>query len=272
MADSTGSSVDEIRRQARERREQIERGEVCECCGLSDCRRDVQRRAILMGKGRGYAVECCSNKARELQGAEDLRQRGIHADMVAGMLRIAGIPERFKEADFANFKVTFENGEALRAAMSLVKHFEDQEKHGRGLVLVGPVGVGKTHLIVSALKNLIAKGTSSRYIYAPDLLGMLRGRSRDAEDASLLDITFRELCSERVIAIDDVGIDRDTDWTVAQFTRILDGRYRTKKVTILGTNLGLEDLESAVGARSMSRLLESNDVVQMAGEDRRLNR
>jgi len=267
----TGLSVDEIRRQARERREQIERGELCESCGLTDCRRDAQRRSVMMGEKRGYVVECCSNKARELQGAENLRQQGIRADMVAGLQRLAGIPERFADATFANFKITMTNGTAVNSAIALATHFEDAKKTGRGLVLVGPVGVGKTHLIVAILKKLIAKGTSARYIYAPDLLGLLRDRSRNPEGASLLDITFREICSESVIAIDDIGVDRDTEWTVAQYTRIIDGRYRTKKITLLATNLGMEDLEAVIGPRSMSRLLESNDVIQMSGTDRRLN-
>lgn len=257
------------RKEAMELQTQIESGAICQYCYLAECPREVKERPIFMGPKRAYPATCCAEKARQLQEAENVRQQGIRSDVVAGLERLAGIPARFKEADFSNFKMNLQNGEAVAAALDLVNHFAEREKTGRGLVLVGPAGVGKTHLGVAVMRRLVSNGIPSRYAYAPDFLELTRRRPSEMSELGYQ--TLRAFCTERCLFLDDAGIDRDTEFTVAQYTKLIDCRYREKHPLILATNLGLEDLEGVIGERSMGRLVESNEIIQVAGPDSRLS-
>ena len=242
--------------------------QTCTHCGRPDCDQWVTEHLIRMSGNKAYAVRCCMNEAKRLQDGEDLRQKGIRADMIAGLGRLVGLPERFKDADFSNFKITLENGEAVGAALNFVNGFVEKKETDRGIVFVGSVGVGKTHLGCAILNRLVMQGVSCRYVYAESFLDLCRRRPQDQSEIGYL--TLRAFCEERLIFLDDVGIGTDTEWTEAQYTKLLDARYREKRPIVLATNLGLEDLKKVIGERCLSRLIESNDIVEMGGEDRRL--
>jgi len=59
------------------------------------------------------------------------------------VIRGAPLGNRFRKATFSNFKVTSFNSDAFEACKDLV------DGKNTGVVLIGPVGVGKTHLLVA---------------------------------------------------------------------------------------------------------------------------
>jgi len=59
------------------------------------------------------------------------------------VIRGAPLGNRFQKATFSSFKVTEYNSAAFNACKDLV------EGKNTGVVLIGPVGVGKTHLLVA---------------------------------------------------------------------------------------------------------------------------
>jgi DNA replication protein DnaC len=208
------------------------------------------------------------NEAKRLQDNADLRQKVIRVDLIAGLARLSGVPERFREADFTNYRVDPGNGEAKAAALNLVNKFN--ELTGRGLILCGPIGIGKTHLGCAIINQLVRQGVSCRYIYAESFLEFWR-HTGTSDAARILEYqALRALRDEQLIFLDDVGIGTDTVFTETQYTKLLDARYREKRPIVLATNLGLEDLGKVIGERCMSRLVESNEIVEIQGADRRM--
>lgn len=162
----------------------------------------------------------------------------------------------------------------------------DPTREGRGLVLHGPVGRGKTHLLVATLRSLaLERGARVRFIEFSRLLGILRegfgqGRSGANVMADLVDVP--------VLGIDELGKGRLTDWELSVIDELVSRRYNAMKTTLgttnyapeapsgaLATNLATPEggprqtLGDRIGERAWSRLAEMADFVEVGGEDYR---
>lgn len=134
---------------------------------------------------------------------------------------------------------------------------------GRNLILVGPIGVGKSHAAVAACAEGAAKGIETRFLPTVELFELLRP---GGPDGALWDL----MAVERLI-LDDVGADRSTDWSLDRLYALVNRRWLEERPTIVTTNLDPRGpLEQAVRADTYSRLVGSGAVVlSLTGEDRR---
>jgi DNA replication protein DnaC len=137
---------------------------------------------------------------------------------------------------------------------------------GRNLLVLGPVGVGKTHALAAACRAQHMADPDATVVFAPvvELFDDLRpggpvGRLRDCTDATLL-------------ALDDLAAERDTDWTHERLYAIINRRWMEARPTACTTNLPPEQLHQQLGERMYSRLVGDAVVVRLAGPDRRRHR
>ncbi|MFZ3342453.1 MAG: ATP-binding protein, partial [Terriglobales bacterium] len=85
----------------------------------------------------------------------------------------AEIPARYAGCEFASYRA--ENSPALGAAkLTLEKWAAEYPLNRTGLLLIGPSGVGKTHLAVAALKETIKKGIHARFCDYRELLKQIQ--------------------------------------------------------------------------------------------------
>jgi len=205
----------------------------------------------------------------------------------------ADLPARFSAANFVSFaqnpsgtlKDLDPSGiRALGECSQWVENF-DQSKVNRGLVLHGPVGRGKTHLMVAILRDLIFRhGIEVRFVEFSRLLSMLKeGYSSGKSDAPILS----ELAQVPVLAIDELGKGRLTDWELTVIDEVISRRYNAMGCTLATTNYapgeatGFESanlstgkgpsqtLTDRVGERVYSRLCEVVDFIEVSGKDHR---
>ena len=235
----------------------------CSSCLTEDCDRVVKEQSVRM-VNYAYLVTCCEKERKRLQDAEDLKRAGIRQDRVAGLHRLSGIPEKFRDVKLSDFEITFDNGTAAKAAYNFA--------HGQTLnvLLIGNLGVGKTMLGCAALNHIInTRAVECRYIYTPDLFDMIRD---SFDDPTLSKLRITEVCNLPCIFLDDPGVAKDSEWTQSLYMQIIDARYREKRPTFMASNEGMAKLEQILGARSMSRIVESFEIVGVKGGDRRLAR
>lgn len=146
----------------------------------------------------------------------------------------AQIPARHANSTFRSFK---RDTEATKAAYETVRSWLRTYKPGqsnRGLLIFGEVGRGKTHLLVAVLRELIFRhGVHVRFVEFTHLLWTLReGFEKDVGEAT----TIRPLIDVEVLAIDDLGQGRRTDWEQAILDSLVTRRHNQLKTLLVTTN------------------------------------
>ena len=143
----------------------------------------------------------------------------------------------------------------------------------RGLLLLGSVGVGKTHLAVSILKALSERGFSCRFYEFGALLKEIQNSYNPVSKTSELNV-LQPIFDAEILVLDEIGASKPTDWVRDTMAHIINTRYNDKKLTIFTTNYldehktnKDETLEDRIGVRLRSRLFEMCKTVQIEGQD-----
>lgn len=137
---------------------------------------------------------------------------------------------------------------------------------GPSLLILGPVGTGKTFQAYGAIRALAHSGAmcSWRVETAADIYAQLRPRPRSDSEHE-----FRELASVRLLVVDDLGAAKGSEWTEEVNYRLINFRYEHQLPTLVTSNLMAKDLRANLGERVTSRLVEMARRVNLVGRDRR---
>ncbi len=201
----------------------------------------------------------------------ECRRREAHF----GLLERARLPRRYEACHFHNYKPSNPSQErAFGYASRLTMEYPAVE---RGLLLMGTVGVGKTHLAVAILKGLSERGFKCLFYEFGSLLKEIQDSYNANTKTSELGVLSPVLSSE-ILVLDEVGASKPTDWVRDTMAHIINTRYNERKLTIFTTNYTddrrndrEETLEDRIGARLRSRIYEMCKTVNITGEDYRRN-
>ena len=129
-----------------------------------------------------------------------------------------------------------------------------------GQILTGAVGSGKTHVALGLAILTLGIGGSAFVTTLGELLLSIRSsyqREVERSEAELLE----HVCTVDLLVLDDLGIEKPTDWAKERLAYIVNRRYSRKRATIVTTNLALDELEKRWDGRVMSRLYGSCQAV-----------
>lgn len=195
------------------------------------------------------------------------------------------IPGRLANTTLRSFVLSEvqQQSDAYAAAHVFAKQYKPSEIN-RGLVLWGPVGRGKTHLLAGMLRQVaLEHNVSARFIEFSHLLSTLKGRFDRGEGAAAV---LDELVSVDVLAIDELGKGMLTEFELATIDELVSRRYNAARTIIATTNFrpgdptglrrgNLSDprpdqqptLADRVGERVFSRLQEMCTFARLGGKD-----
>lgn len=193
---------------------------------------------------------------------------------VARLLEQAGIPPRYRHCTLEAFDPRpYAASESLDWALRKARRFVENYPADRtGLLLIGPCGVGKTHLAVGILRLLIEqRGAAGRFADYRELLKSIQATydpSNPQSEAGLL----QPYLECEILVLDDLGVGRATEWAMETLHYLLNARYSRELTTILTTNLDdgdptQKELTGAIGERLRSRLFEMCQTVNINGDD-----
>ena len=197
------------------------------------------------------------------------------------LLEQARIPKRYRNCRLDNFKgLNDSHRDALKISRKFVDNFPAQDV---GLLYIGPCGVGKTHLAVAVIQEVIReKGV-------PCLFTDFRELIRDIQNSHTPDAQLSEsdllapVFGAEVLVLDELGARRTSTWVEETVFYIINHRYNHKKLTLFTYNFpdseGEEDVRNPffkkeedtlvdrIGVRLRSRIYEMCKVVEMTGDD-----
>ena len=192
------------------------------------------------------------------------------------------IPPRYFERGFDVYSIHHPSQEkALKRAIEYVEGFPDVP---RGLLFLGPCGVGKTHLSVAMLKTILQEQeVTGQFVDEAELLRRLQYSygpdSPDTEREVLLPLMNVDL-----LVWDDLGTGRPTEWVRETIRMVINHRYTYRKQTIISSNWPLrsgaggaltagrtveQTLPERIGRRLFSRITEMCEIVEIDGPDAR---
>ena len=205
----------------------------------------------------------------------------------------AGVPGRYEHCTLDGYEWSFSGANpSLKLAAGVVQRFVAEYPlgtDGTGLLLTGSIGVGKTHLAVSLLRELIfLRGARGMFCDYRDLLKQVQNSYKAKAGITEMEI-LQPIFDVEVLVLDEIGASKPTEWVWDTVSHILNSRYNNRRTTILTTNypnlpaygagpqvspidqersaVRGETLGDRIGERMRSRLQEMCVPVEMSGED-----
>jgi DNA replication protein DnaC len=139
--------------------------------------------------------------------------------------------------------------------------------HTFGLFLYGPPGTGKTHL----MKAVLVRHASPDYPCAFESVSSIMDRIKATYDASenARHRVIEDLATPKLLALDDFGAERSTEWAQEQFLTLLERRMRAGRTVFMTSNLTREEIMARYQARIVDRLMEVFVFVKVDGPSHR---
>jgi DNA replication protein DnaC len=210
------------------------------------------------------------------------------------LLAAAHIPRRYEHCELSNYSTDFPgaNPSLARAHLMATRFVQEYDpSDGTGLLFIGSIGTGKTHLAVGIIKELIrVRGADCLFYDYRELLKEIQNSYNPSVQTTELQV-LRPVFEADVVVIDEIGGQISSEWVWDTVSLIINTRYNDQKAMILTTNF--ENLPAAaaipidqpidqfrtkqvarrytlgdrIGERMRSRLHEMCRVVDIEGPD-----
>jgi DNA replication protein DnaC len=205
------------------------------------------------------------------------------------LMTSARIPRRYEHCELANYDTDFPGANpSLEEAHFVASNFAKKcdPRGDKGLLIIGTIGTGKTHLAVGIIKDLILnRGISCLFYDYRELLKEIQNSYNATVQTTELDV-LQPVFETDVLVLDELGAVKPTEWVWDTVSLILNTRYNDNRTTIITTNFddqpaaGVsatlsaaraavrgETLGDRIGERMRSRLHEMCRVVTLDGSD-----
>jgi len=196
-----------------------------------------------------------SDRERAIEAREADRVNREKRDRWSAFIRDRG--ERYKDCTLGTFTI---DNEPARRAVSLLREYcesiTDRLTDGDGLILFGPKGTGKDHLMTAAVRAVIGTGRRVTWQNGMDLFGDVR----DMLDSGTSERKFIDrLVGPDVLYLSDPlpPMGRLTEFQASMLFRVIDGRYSRRRVTWATINVsGRSELDERLGPQNADRLVD----------------
>ena len=222
---------------------------TCPECSRYDAAHPAVARCVRVlertGGAGGMAGEFCNcsgwSEGRALSGV--------------AVVRDAGLLPGFMDATVDSFHVRPKTEVMLQAVRAFINR-----EGPKFLVLQGPPGIGKTHLLHAIAHSFIGDDLEARYVIASALVDQLRQANNESVAASPQRLV-REYQTVPLLLLDDLGLERWTVYSEEMMARVIELRLQSPVYTVVATNKNFEQLVGSSGHRVASRVLAANPLL-----------
>ena len=182
-------------------------------------------------------------KVNELADAEHERERKFYLE------RFSLYDDVLKNATLDNFDTpTEKEAEKLKFAKKICREWAGGARNN--VVFQGEAGTGKSHLAFAMMKYLSETTKEiAIFINVTDLLMKIKA------DFSQEEFLVNKIASAKFLVLDDLGMEKDSEWSFSILYNILNKRANT----VITTNLTAQEIQKRYGRPFMSRLMKGVD-------------
>lgn len=234
-------------------------------CGK--CHTNKEKKIQLAGEYVTVRCICkCESEERErIQKQKDYEEEMRRIER----LKVASLMDaKLKSATLKTFTQKEDNQKLYTIVKNYVDNFETFYKSNRGLLFWGTVGTGKSYAAACIANELLNRKTPVVMTSFVKVLQVIQDNTENETEF------VNRLCAARLLIIDDLGTERNTDYALEKVYNVIDSRYRTGKPLILTTNLNLQDMQMTQDIRYQriyDRIFEMCHPVMVNGTSWRTN-
>lgn len=210
----------------------------------------------------GRMVPCmCECRKREWAEKEEAKKREQERDRIRELLSMSLIDEVFYRSTFDNFTVRNEKDALyMKRLRNYADKFDTMLQMNKGLLLYGPPGTGKTFGAYCIANQLIAQGVP---VFVSSIVKLATGFGDE------LQRTLAIMRNARLLILDDLGAERNTETKAEQVFDIIDSRINSGKPMIITSNITKFKDEDIRRQRVYDRLSDACIPLYVDGESRR---
>ncbi|MEW5804327.1 MAG: ATP-binding protein [bacterium] len=237
----------------------------CSVCGARPERRSRQV-GLLEISLLVYPCDCYDRLHKEKEEKEHWEK----------MLQASRIPPRYYHAQLLPSGISPHEKVMIPWCNNFIDHFlstpftgceQSGRQAGRGFGLIGDVGVGKTYYICAVLLSLMRKGKKCLFWSVPEYYKALKSSfSNLSKDSDKYDALINETKETEIVALDDIGAEYGTQWTVDELADVINYRYNHLLTTLWTSNLRVDELMERIGKRTVDRLREMGCLKMIEGK------
>lgn len=228
--------------------------------GLLHCRKcGGSREVIIKLFGKMQKVHCICKCIEEKIESENRQSKW---NIYESNRRICFRGSSHSHCTFSNSEQT----EDIKVGEKYAENFDKFKAEGKGIIFHGRVGSGKSHIAACIANAVIDKGYKAYMTNVPEIVNTLQSSFEGRQ-------TFIDSLNDfHLLVLDDLGVERKTEYMTEQVFNIIDSRYRSGLPMIVTTNLSRMDMASPStieNARIYDRIAERCLPIEIKGASRR---
>lgn len=232
-----------------------------DCFTARQCRIDVPNVGIRV-------VPCvCKCKLEQMEQEEEQRKQQELRDKI---MKYRSLGFHIDDEEFRNATLETDDGakpEMTRAVKAFLDNYDEFKANGKGILFYGDVGTGKSFYAGCLVNGVIDMGKPALMTNFPRLINEITGAKWEDKQ-----VYIDNLARYALVAIDDLGVERDSDFVNEHITVVVDTLYRAKVPMIITSNYSPKQLIDDFDIRRKriyDRLIGRCHPIPVLGESRR---
>lgn len=232
-------------------------------CGKCKGKKQTRLPGSILTEGREMIVRCiCQCQAEENRRREEAEERRKAMERIERLRNNSLIDDKLREVRLSTFEQNADNQKAYVLAERYVRNFEEMYEKRQGILFWGPVGTGKSYTAACIANELMDRTVPVIMTSFVKILQNIQGNQEEEK------VFMNRMNDARLLIIDDLGTERNTDYALEKVYNIIDSRYRAGKPLILTTNMTLKEMQETTDIRYKriyDRIFEMCFPVRVAG-------